>query len=75
MLVWLESLSVRFQTGTTVVDMDVANVAGESIVAGLVLRGASGERRVALTRDDLLFFTNGSMTQNATLGDTHRSRR
>jgi oleate hydratase len=71
MLVWLQSLGVRFQTGTTVVDMDIVDKGGETIVAGLVLRDSNGERRVELTRDDLVFFTNGSLTQNATMGDTN----
>jgi oleate hydratase len=71
MLVWLQSLGVRFQTGTTVVDMDIVEKGGETIVAGLVLRDSNGERRVELTRDDLVFFTNGSLTQNATMGDTN----
>lgn len=72
MLVYLQQLGVRFQTDTTVVDMDVVEEAGETVVTGLLLRDAAGIRRAELSRDDLVFFTNGSMTQNATLGDTHR---
>ena len=34
--VWLQSLGVRFQTGTTVGDMDLVEEAGEMIVTGLV---------------------------------------
>ena len=71
MLVWLQSLGVRFLTETTVVDMDLVDEKGETVVTGLVLHDSQGERRLALTRDDLVFFTNGSMTQNATLGDTY----
>jgi oleate hydratase len=70
MLVWLQSLGVRFQTGTTVVDMDLVDKVGETVVTGLVLRDSDRERRIDLTRDDLVFFTNGSLTQNATMGDT-----
>jgi len=71
MLAWLQAQGVRFQTGTAVVDMDVENKAGQTIVTGLVLRDASGERRIELTRNDLVFFTNGSLTQNATMGGTN----
>ena len=71
MLVWLQSLGVRFQTGTTVVDMDLVDKAGETVVTGLVVRESNGERKIELTRDDLVFFTNGSLTQNATMGDTN----
>jgi hypothetical protein len=39
--------------------------------AGLTVRDANGDRHIDLTRDDLVFFTNGSLTQNTTTGDTH----
>jgi oleate hydratase len=71
MQVYLQSLGVRFLTGTTVTDIEVVDVGGETIATALALRDAEGERRVALTRDDLVFFTNGSLTQNATMGDTN----
>lgn len=71
MQMWLQSLGVRVRTGTTVVDMEVVEQAGETLVTGLVLRDAGGDTRIDLTRDDLVFFTNGSLTQNATMGDTH----
>ncbi len=70
MQVWLQSLGVHFITGTTVVDMDLIDKDGETVATGLRLRDAAGERRVALTRNDLVFFTNGSLTQNASMGDT-----
>ncbi len=69
MRVWLQSLGVRIQTGTTVADMDVATEADETIAVGLVLRDSTGDRRIDLSRDDLVFFTNGSLTQNATMGE------
>jgi oleate hydratase len=71
MHVWLQSLGVHFVTGTTVVDMDLVDQGRETIVTGLTLQDVKGERHVALTRDDLVFFTNGSLTQNASKGDTH----
>ena len=71
MQVYLQSLGVRFQTGTTIVDMELTDTAGETIVTCLVARDSQGDRRIALTRDDLVFFTNGSLTQNATMGDTN----
>jgi len=71
MHVYLQSLGVRFQTGTSVVDIDVVDNAGETIVIGLVVRDSNGTRPIHLTRDDLVFFTNGSLTQNAAMGGTH----
>ncbi len=70
MLVWLQSLGVKFQTGTSVTDIEIVDHAGETAVTGLALRDANGDRRIELTRDCLVFFTNGSLTQNATLGST-----
>jgi oleate hydratase len=70
MQVWLQSLGVRFLTGTTVVDTEITEAAGETIVTGLVLRDCGGQRSISLTRNDLVFLTNGSLTQNATMGDT-----
>jgi oleate hydratase len=72
MLVWLKSLGVKFQTGVTVTDIHLENGPDETVVTGLLLRDPEGERPIPLTRDDLVFFTNGSLTQNARMGDTHR---
>ncbi|MGO9358779.1 MAG: oleate hydratase [Xanthobacteraceae bacterium] len=69
MQLWLRSMGVRFLTGTTVVDTEITEVADQTIVTGLVLRDAEGKRKIELTRDDLVFFTSGSLTQNATMGD------
>jgi oleate hydratase len=70
LLVWLQKLGVRFRTDTTVIDMDLADTTGETVVTGLTVRDSDGSRHVELTRYDLVFFTSGSLTQNATMGDT-----
>jgi oleate hydratase len=70
-LVWLQSLGVQFRTDTTVVDIDVTDNPQETVVTGLTFKDPSGKHHIDLTRDDLVFFTNGSMTQNATFGDTN----
>jgi oleate hydratase len=69
--VWLKSLGVRFRTGTTVTDIATHDVGSETVATELTISDASGVQRLSLTRDDLVFFTNGSLTQNATMGDTH----
>jgi oleate hydratase len=71
MVVWLQSLGVQFQMGTTAIDIDLADSDGDTVVTGLTLRDAEGQRHLDLTRDDLVFLTNGSLTQNTTMGDTH----
>lgn len=71
MLIHLQNLGVHFQTGTTVVDMELTDEAGETVVTRLTLRDSGGDRQIVLNRDDLVFFTNGSMTQNAVNADTN----
>ena len=71
MVVWLQSLGVQFEMGANAVDMDLAEDGDDTVVTGLTVRDANGERHIELTRDDLVFFTNGSLTQNSTMGDTH----
>jgi len=68
--VWLKSLGVRFLAGTSVTDIATHNLGAETLATELTISDASGIRRQTLTRDDLVFFTNGSLTQNATMGDT-----
>jgi len=69
--VWLKSLGVRFHAGTTVTEIITQDLDSVTLATALTLRDASGVRRIALSRDDLVFFTNGSLTQNAAMGDTH----
>ena len=70
MHVWLKSLGVQFLAGTTVTDIATENHGAETLATGLTIRDSSGSRQIQLSRDDLVFFTNGSLTQNATMGDT-----
>lgn len=69
--VWLAGLGVQFCNGTTITDIATEVIGAETLATGLTIRDAKAVREHALTRDDLVFFTNGSMTQNATMGDTH----
>ncbi|MFE4958739.1 oleate hydratase [Streptomyces sp. NPDC056653] len=67
---WLERQGVKFRTSTSVTDIAVSEQGGETVATGVTLRDADGEHRLQLTRDDLVFFTNGSIVQNATQADT-----
>lgn len=69
--VWLKSLGVRFRAGTTVTDIATQDTGGGTVATELTISDDAGVERIALTRDDLVFFTNGSLTQNATMGDTN----
>ena len=68
--VWLHSLGVQFRVAATITDMSIIDVNGETIVTRLTVDDANGLRSIDLTRNDFVFFTNGSLTQNATMGDT-----
>ncbi|HUL51739.1 MAG TPA: oleate hydratase [Verrucomicrobiae bacterium] len=70
MEVWLEKKGVHFQKGTAVRDIETENKGKETLATALVYDDASGRRqRKPLTRDDLVFFTNGSMVTKTTWGD------
>jgi oleate hydratase len=60
---------VRFQKGTRVRDIETVNKGKETLATALVYDDDSGRQRFELTRDDLVFFTNGSMVQKTTWGD------
>ncbi len=65
--VWLAGLGVQFRMGTTITDIATEAIGAETLATGLTIRDARGARDHALSRDDLVFFTNGSLTQNATM--------
>ena len=66
----LEAKGVNFVFNTTVTDLDIA-IEGESkTVTAIHLLKAGQEETIATTADDLVFFTNGSMTENSSLGST-----
>ena len=71
MLVWLKSLGVNFRTGVTITDIELDNGAKETVVTALALKEAGVASRLALSRNDLVFFTNGSLTQKSKMGDTN----
>jgi hypothetical protein len=66
---WLESKGVRFRKGTCVRDIETQNQGKETVATALVYDDDSGHQEIKLTRDDLVFFTNGSMVTKTTWGD------
>jgi oleate hydratase len=66
---WLKEKGVRFQKGTRVRDIETEDKGKETVATALVYDDASGRQRKPLTRDDLVFFTNGSMIMNTTWGE------
>ena len=65
----LEANGVKFVFNTTVTDLDIDITEEKKIVTSILLEKEGKEEIIKTTVDDLVFFTNGSMTENSTLGD------
>ncbi len=61
---YLSDHGVKFVSGATVTDMDIRIDGGDKTVTALRI----GDEVMPVADDDLVFFTNGSMTQNSTQG-------
>ena len=70
---WLGDKGVNFDLNTQVTDLDIDIVNGEKTVTAIHLFRSSTDNRETITTtvDDLVFVTNGSMTENSTAGNTH----
>ncbi len=66
---YLEDHGVRFQYDTQVENIVVDTSAGTKVARQMVMTVAGEERTVDLTEDDLVFVTNGSITESTTFGD------
>ena len=65
----LESKGVKFQFNTTVTDLDIDFKENKKTVTAIHLTREGTNEIIETTADDFVFFTNGSMTENSTLGD------
>ncbi len=65
----LESQGVTFVFDTTVTDLDIDIADDQKTVTAIHLIQNGKEEKIPTTSDDLVFFTNGSMTENSSLGD------
>ena len=65
----LESKGVNFVFNTTVTDLDFDIAEGQKTVTAIHLDKEGKAETITITADDLVFFTNGSMTENSSLGD------
>ncbi len=64
----LESKGVKFVFNTVVTDLDIEITDEEKTVTAIHLESNGNAEVIPTTKDDLLFFTNGSMTENSSLG-------
>ncbi|MCY6483819.1 oleate hydratase [Clostridium aestuarii] len=70
----LESKGVVFDLNTQVTNLDIDITEGKKTVTGIHLtRNGEKEEIIKTTKDDLVFFTNGSMTENSTLGSMEKA--
>lgn len=71
---FLESQGVVFELNTQVTDLDIDITANIKTVTGIhLIRNGKKEEFIKTTENDLVFFTNGSMTENATLGNMDKA--
>jgi len=69
MIKYLESHGVQFQYDTRVIDVafDIQN--DKKLARKIIYEHGGKQEWIELTKNDLLFITNGSCTENSTLGD------
>ncbi|MEI6622208.1 MAG: oleate hydratase, partial [Actinomycetes bacterium] len=66
--IWLQDQGVVFDLGTQVTDLDIDIADGAKTVTAIHVLTDGVPLKIATTADDLVFVTNGSMTENSTVG-------
>ncbi|QUL52958.1 oleate hydratase [Paenibacillus tritici] len=66
---WLEREGVHFDKGHQVTDLELDFSGGEKVVTAIQLLVNGSPKTISTARGDLVMVTNGSMTENSTLGD------
>ncbi|MBF0442450.1 MAG: oleate hydratase [Oligoflexales bacterium] len=69
---WLKSKNVVFDLHALVTDLDICIDENKKTVTAIHLLRNGKEEIIHITENDLVFVTNGSMTENSTLGNMHR---
>ncbi len=70
---WLKSMGVNFDLKTQVTDLDIEISGKTKTVTAIHLIRENKEEVIKVSEDDLVFFTNGSMTENSTLGSMDKA--
>ncbi|MGB4658134.1 MAG: oleate hydratase [Mobilitalea sp.] len=73
MVKYLESYGVQFQYDTKVTNVVFSITKGKKVAKKIVCLHKGHEESIDLIEDDLVFVTNGSCTENSTLGDDHHA--
>ncbi len=71
LLAYLQDHDVDFRYGTTVRDIRVEEVDGTRTATRLLVTVDGEDQDIDLSEDDLVFVTNGSITESTTYGDHH----
>lgn len=69
MVTYLQARNVDFQYETVVEDVQFKTIGTQKIATSLTFIHQGKRETVALTTNDLVFITNGSCTENSSLGD------
>lgn len=67
---WLKEQGVCFECGCKVTDIDFDIKNNEKVATAIhYIKGGKEQEVIKVSKNDLVFFTNGSMTENTTRGD------
>lgn len=66
---YLEGHGVRFEYNTQVMDVIVDTSEGRKVAKKILLKREEKQEEISLTENDLVFVTNGSITESSTYGD------
>ncbi|GIP30101.1 oleate hydratase [Paenibacillus sp. J23TS9] len=70
---WLEKQGVQYSLNTTVTDIDFAGDGSLRTAERIHYRQANHTGEILVSPEDMVFFTNGSMTENSDLGGMDRA--
>lgn len=70
---WLEARGVKFDRGAQVTDVLIDFAGEKKTVTGIRLLRDGKEETIDVRADDLVLVTNGSITENSTLGSMHQA--
>ncbi len=71
LITWLNDKNVNFDLHTQVTDLDISTVGEQKTVICIHLLRNGHSEKIAVSSSDLVFVTNGSMTENSTLGSMY----
>ncbi len=70
---WLEERHVNFIFDAQVEDLNIDITGNKKTVKAIYLKRSGKDEEIVTTEKDLVFVTNGSMTENSTLGSMHQA--